>query len=93
MAYTLKIWTFNKRDGWVSSYDPLPKTLEDARSLSRWWAEHWPENDVETLEIQILHNGDCVESLICPEDTVEALLSKGRREKHEETYYRDSSAV
>lgn len=60
MAYTLKIWTFNEKDGWAATYDPLPETLMDARSLANWWIHHLPERKVE---VQILRAGEIIESV------------------------------
>ena len=60
MTYTVKIWTFNERDGWKAEFDPLPQTLEDARSLANWWIEHRPAEAL-AMEVLILKGGDVVE--------------------------------
>lgn len=58
MGYTLKLWVFDEKDGWLSEYDPVPETLEDARSLANWWILHRKEKEVE---VQILQRGEVVE--------------------------------
>lgn len=60
MAYTLKVWRFNERDGWRCDYDPLPETLEDARSLANWWILHSTEL---RIEIQILQGGKIIDTV------------------------------
>ncbi len=75
MAYVLKIWTFNERDGWKASFDPLPETLDDARSLANWWIIHRP-SDAQAMEVHILQRGEVVE-LLRAQDLREGRLHEG----------------
>ena len=60
MGYTLKVWRFNEWDGWRCDFDPLPETLEDARSLANWGILHSPEL---RIEVQIIQGGKIIDTI------------------------------